>query len=168
MSLTLLRLSRRALSYDPILRVQFLVPKIGRRRSDGPISRFRFCGENIGRSFAVCSHDPIFRTNKESSIWRLNYHKDIMQNLSVPFIFHEECRMKIEHVLFPFFFSKLQIRVSEGHFQCVHTIRFSEPTKIGSLKTDRLSGPSHCSFALLLLQQSSLRYSALTTHNELS
>ena len=31
-------------------------------------------------------------------------------------------------------FSKLRIRVSEGHFQCVHTIRFSEPTKIGSLK----------------------------------
>ena len=35
------------------------------RRSDSPISRFRFCGENVGSSF-VCSHDPIFRTNKES------------------------------------------------------------------------------------------------------
>ena len=26
-----------------------------------------------------------------------------MQNLSVPFIFQEECRMKIEHVPYPFF-----------------------------------------------------------------
>ena len=84
-------------------------------------------------------HDPIF---KESSIWHQNdHHKDIMQNLSAPFIFQEECRMKIEHVPFPSIFSKLRIRVSKGHFQCVHTIRFSEPTKIGSLKTDRVNGP---------------------------
>ena len=27
--------------------------------------------------------------------------KTIMQNLSAAFIFQEECRMKIEHVLFP-------------------------------------------------------------------
>ena len=46
-----------------------MVPKTGSRRSDSPISRFRFCGENVGRSFVVCSHDPFFRTNKESSIW---------------------------------------------------------------------------------------------------
>ena len=64
--------------------------KLGSRRSDGLISRFRFCGENVGRSFVVCSHDPIFRTNKESSIWRRNDHRDIMQNLSAPFIFHEK------------------------------------------------------------------------------
>ena len=118
-----------------------MVPKIGRRRSDGPISRFRFCGENVGRSLVVCSHDPIFRTDKESSIWRQNDHRDIMQNLSAPFIFQEECRMKIKHVLFPSVFSNLQTRVSEGHFQCVHTIRFSEPTKIESLKTDHVNGP---------------------------
>ena len=49
--------------------------------------------------------------------------------------------MKIELVLFLSFFSKLRIRVLEGHFQCVHTIRLSEPTKIGSLKTDRVNGP---------------------------
>ena len=24
----------------------------------------------------MCSHDPIFRTNKESSIWRQNDHRD--------------------------------------------------------------------------------------------
>ena len=64
-----------------------------------------------------------------------------MQNLSAPFIFQEECRTKIEHVLFPSVFSKLGMRVSEGHFQCVHTIRFSKPIKIGSLKTDRVNGP---------------------------
>ena len=87
------------------------------------------------------SHDPNFRTDKESSIWRQNDHRDIVQNLSAPVIFQEECRMKIEHVLFPSVFSKLLIRVSEDHFQCVLAIRFSEPTKIGSLKTDRVNGP---------------------------
>ena len=81
----------KARSHDPILRIRFLVPKIGSRRSDGPISRFRFCGENVGKSFVVCSHDPIFRTNKESSIWCQNDQRDIMQNLSAPFIFQEEC-----------------------------------------------------------------------------
>ena len=49
--------------------------------------------------------------------------------------------MKKEHVLFSFVFSHLRIRVLEGHFQCVHTIQFSEPTKIGSLKMDRVNGP---------------------------
>ena len=50
--------------------------------------------------------------------------------------------MKIDHVLFPSVFSKLRIRVSEGHFHCVHTIRFSKLTKFGSLKTDRVNnGP---------------------------
>ena len=32
-----------------------------------------------------------------------------MQNLSAPFIFQEECRIKIEHVLFPSVFLKLRI-----------------------------------------------------------
>ena len=93
----------KARSHDPILGIRFLVPKIGSRRSDGPISRFRFCGENVGRSFVVCSHGPIFRTDKESSFWCQSDH---MQNLSAPFIFQEHCRMEIEHVLFPsgFFF----------------------------------------------------------------
>ena len=67
----------------------------------------------------VCSHYPILRTNKESSIWFQNDQRDIMQNLPASFIFQEECRMKIEYVLFPsVFFSKLRIRVSESHFQC--------------------------------------------------
>ena len=64
----------KARSHDPFLRIRVLVPKTGRRRSDGPISRFRFCGENVGRSSVVCSRDPFFRTNKESSIWRQNDH----------------------------------------------------------------------------------------------
>ena len=59
---------------DPFLRIRFLVLKPGSRRSDGPISGFRFCGENVGRSFVVCSHDPFFRTSKESSIWHQNDH----------------------------------------------------------------------------------------------
>ena len=49
-------------SHYPILRIRFLIPKIGSRRSDGPISRFRFCGENVGRSFSICSDDSIFGT----------------------------------------------------------------------------------------------------------
>ena len=121
----------KARSHDPILRIRFLVPKIGSRRSDGPISRLRFCWENVGRSIVVCLHDPIFRTNKESSC-------KICRRLSS---FQEECRMKIEHVLFPSVFSKLRITVSKGQFQCVQTIQFSEPTKMGSLKTDRVNGP---------------------------
>ena len=121
---------------------QLLVPKTGSRRSDGPISRFRFCGENVGRSlFVVCSHDSIFRTKVEHSLWCQNDHRDIMQNLSAPFIFQKECRMKIEHVLFLSVSSKLRIRVLEGHLQCVYTIRFSEPTKIESLKMDRVNWP---------------------------
>ena len=64
----------KACSHDLFLRIRFLVPKIGSRRSDGPNSRFRFCGEDVGRSFVVWSHDPFFRTNKESSIWRQNDH----------------------------------------------------------------------------------------------
>ena len=62
----------KACSHGPILRIRFLVLKIGSRRSDGPISRFRFRGENVKKSFVVCSHGPIFRTNKECSIWRQN------------------------------------------------------------------------------------------------
>ena len=45
-----------------------MVFKIGSKRSDCPISRFRFCGENVGRSFSMCSHDPIFGTNKIGSL----------------------------------------------------------------------------------------------------
>ena len=67
-------LELKAPSHDPFLRIRFFVPKTGSRRSDGQISKFRFSGENVGRSFVVCSHDPFFRTNKESSIWRQNDH----------------------------------------------------------------------------------------------
>ena len=63
-----------ARSHDPFLRIRFLVPKTGSRRSDGPISRFCFCGENVRRPYVVCSHDPFFRTNKEPLIWRQNDH----------------------------------------------------------------------------------------------
>ena len=41
-------------------------------------------------------------------------------SLSASFIFQEEYWIKIENVLFPSVFSKLRIRVSEGHFYCVH------------------------------------------------
>ena len=110
---------------------------------NGPISRIRFCGENVGRSFVVCSNDTIFRNNNESSIWRQNDQQGYRAKFVDVF---QECLMKIEYVLFPSVFSKLRIRVSEGHFQCVYTIRLSEQTKIGSIKTDRVNGPLHCNF----------------------
>ena len=53
-----------------------------------------------------------------------------------------KCRMKIKHVLFSSVFPKLRIHMSEGHFYVVLTIRFSEPTKTGSLKSDRVNGSS--------------------------
>ena len=114
-----------------------MVPKIGSRHSDGPISRFRFCGEDVGRSFAVCLHDLFFRTNKESSIWRQNDHAKFVGG------FHLSRRVSDENracsistrVL------KLRIHILEGHFRSVNTIRFSQPTKIGFLKTDRVNGP---------------------------
>ena len=49
--------------------------------------------------------------------------------------------MKIEQVLSPSVFFLIRIRVSDGHFYCVHMIRFSEPTKIGPLKSDRVNRP---------------------------
>ena len=92
--------SLKARWHDPFLRIRFLVPKTGSRRSDGPISRFRFCGENVGRSSVVCSHDPFFRTNKESSICRQNDHAKFVGT------FH------------------LSRRVSDGNRACSISIRF--------------------------------------------
>ena len=66
--------THKASSDDPILRIRFLVSKTGNRRSDGPISRLRFCCENVESSFVVCSHDPFFRTDKESSVGAKNNH----------------------------------------------------------------------------------------------
>ena len=42
--------------------------------------------------------------------------KTIMQNLSVPFIFQGECRMKIEHVLFPSVFKIKVVRNKKSKF----------------------------------------------------
>ena len=89
-----------ARSHYPFLTIRFLIPNNGSRRSDGPISRFCFCGENVGKSFAVCSHDPFFRTNKESSIWLQNDHAKFVGT------FH------------------LSIRVSDENRACFISIRF--------------------------------------------
>ena len=64
----------------------------------------------------MCPHDQICITDRESSICCQNDRRDIMQNLSAPFIFQEECRTKIEHFSISSVFSNLWIRVSEGHF----------------------------------------------------
>ena len=101
------KVAKKATFKGPFTRSVFKDPFHGSETWKQAFRRFRFCGENVGRSFVVCPHDRIFRTNKESSIWRQNDHRDIMQHLSAPLIFQEECRMKIEHVLFPSVFSKL-------------------------------------------------------------
>ena len=102
----------KARSHDPFLKIRFLVPKIGSRRSDGPISRFRFCGENVGRSFVVCSHDPFFRTNKESPVWRQNDHAEFVGAFYLSRRVSNESRARSISIRF----SKLRIRVMEGHF----------------------------------------------------
>ena len=61
----------------------------------------------------VCSHDPFLRTNKESSIWR-------HANLSAPFIFQGECRMKIGHVLFPSVFQITDPCDGKPFLMCSH------------------------------------------------
>ena len=72
-----------------------------------------FCCENVGRSFAVCSHDSFFRTNKESSIWPQNDHAKIVGAFHLSRRVLDEnraCSISIR------FFSKLRIRLTEGHF----------------------------------------------------
>ena len=134
---------------DPIL-----VPKIGSRRSYSPISRFCFCGENVGRSFVVCLHYPIFRTDKESSILRQNDHRDIMQNLSAPFIYQEKCQMKIEHVLLPsvFFFQNYRPMCRKVISLCSHDPIFGT-NKNRILK----NGSCERAFTLLVLTVSTLQ-----------
>ena len=73
----------KVLSHDPFLRIRFLVQKLEAGVQTVLFQGSVFVVRNVRRSFVVCSHDPFFRTNKESSIWR----QTIMQNLSVPFIF---------------------------------------------------------------------------------
>ena len=54
-----------------------------------------------------------------SSIWGVKNHRDIMQSLSAPFIFQEECQMKIKHVLFlSIFFPITDPCVSESFLLC--------------------------------------------------
>ena len=86
----------------------------------------------------MCSHDPIFRTNKESSIWR---QKDILQNLPAPFILQEECRMKIEYVLFPSVFFRITDPCAGRSFSmCSHDTIFGT-NKNCIIRTDRVNGP---------------------------
>ena len=115
----------KACSDNPFLRIRFLVSKTGSRRSDGPISRFRFCGENVGRSFVVCSHDPFFRTNKESSICT-----------------KRSCKIVgAFHALFPSVFFKITDPFDRRSFlMCSHD-PFLGTNKNRILKTDHVNGP---------------------------
>ena len=144
--------SIKAGSHDLILRIRFFVPKIGSRRSDGPISRFHFCGENVRRLFVLCSHDPIFRTGKNLKfctkritgiackiclryLSRRVWDENRACSISIRFFkLTDPCvRMLFsmcshDPIFEPSKIGSLKtdrvIRVSEYHFQCVHTIRF--------------------------------------------
>ena len=124
----------KAHSHDPILRIRFLVPKIGSRCSDGPLSRFCFCGENVGRSLVVIRFSELTECLQLAP----KRSQDVIQNLSAPFILQEECWMKIAHALFPFrFFQNYGSMCRKVIFNVFTT----EQTKIGSLKADRVNGP---------------------------
>ena len=91
----------------------------------------------------MCSHYLIFRPNKESSIWRQNDHRDVMQNLSTPF--HLSIRVSDENrvcsISICFFFLKITDPcVGRSFSMCSHDPTFGT-NKIGSLKTDRVNGP---------------------------
>ena len=132
-----LKISVKARSHDRFLRIRFLVPKTGSRRSDGPISRFRFCGENVGRSFVEWSHDPFFKTNKESSIWRQNDHAKFVGS------FHLSRRESNENracsISIRFF--KIMDKFDGRSFLMGSHDPFFGTNKIGTLKTDSVNGP---------------------------
>ena len=64
------------------------------RRSDFKV---QFFGENVGRSFVVCSHDPFSELTKNLQIWRKNVHTKFVGALHLS----RRVSHKIEHVLFP-------------------------------------------------------------------
>ena len=73
--------------------------------------------------------------------------KKIMQNLSVPFIFQRECRMKIEHVLFPSVFFK-----ATDPFDGRSFLMCSHDPFIGTNKNQILKNES-CEQAFCLINQ---------------
>ena len=86
--------------------------------------------------------NPILGSENWTQVFRRSDFKLLF--LSAHYIFQKEYQMKIEHVLFPFVFSKLRIRVSEGHFYCVHCDPVFGTNKnriieIGSCKQAKLS-----------------------------
>ena len=113
------------------LRIRFLVPKSWKqafRRSDFKVPFLWWECRKV-----ICSVFTRSHFQDEQRIFNLapSDHRDIMQNLSAPFIFQEECRMKIEHVLFPSVYSKsTDPCVGRSFSMSSHDPIFSEPTKI--------------------------------------
>ena len=93
----------KALSDDQVLRIQFFGSKNWKQALGRSDLKVPFCGENVGRSFVVCSHHRFSELTKNLKFGA----KMIMRNLSVLFIFQREYRMKIEHILFPSVFFKI-------------------------------------------------------------
>ena len=98
-------------SKGPFTRSDFKDTILGSENWKQAFRRFGFCGENVtGISRKICRH--VFHLSRGVSDE------------------NRACSISIH------FLTIIHPSVSEGHFQCVHTIRFSEPTK-----SDRLNGP---------------------------
>ena len=85
----------------------------------------------------MCSHDPFFRTNKESSIWRQN---DLAKFVGA---FHLSRRVSDENRACSIsirFFRVTDPSDGMSFLMCSRN-PFFEPKKIGSLKTDRVNRP---------------------------
>ena len=93
----------KARSHDQVLRIQFFGSKNWKKALGRSDFKVPFCGENVGRSFVGCSNHRFSELTKDLQFRA----KMIMRNLSVPFIFQREYRMKIEHILFPYVFFKI-------------------------------------------------------------
>ena len=87
---------------------------------------------SVGRSFVVCSHDPFFRTNKESSIWHQNDHAKFVGAFHVSRKVSDKNRACSISICF---FKITDLFDGRSLLICSHD-PFLEPTKTGSLKTD--------------------------------
>ena len=130
-----------------------MVPKIGSRCSDGPISRFRFCGENVVRSFGCVQTIRFSEPTKNLHFSAKTITGDIMQNFSAPFILQDECRMKIEHIPLPSVFFKLTDScVVRSLSMCSHdpTVGTNENRILKNRSCERVSTHAHPKFVYKL------------------
>ena len=110
-----------ARSHNPILRIRFLVLKIGSSHSDVPTSRFRFCGENVGRSFVMCSPSDFQNSQRIVNLApkrSQGYHPKLIGT------FHPSRRVSDENracsISIPFFSKLMDPCVGRSFLMCSH------------------------------------------------